>query len=932
MFTCGRLIISEEMFSKALFIFLLVNIYYSERISSTNALQLSNLINRQRQSNGKGLTVKTGEDVVSLVSNVWDNVVANHQEGLLDPKSMRNGPISVSKDLTPKEALYHYRASQDGIVDSARFLVTFGVASSIAEMHSNPLLKAIAENDINQVRMVLDEGSIDVNDKSSDPSFESTPLHFAVSFENRNEIIAILIENGANVEVAARHGATALMIAASLNNVGAIKVLCDKGNAQIDAKHPFAKTTPLHFAAEMGHSDAIKELCSRLPKGKVNEMRTVTGGTPLHTAADSNRPAAVRALLEYCNADVDALLNGDTTPLYLAAQRGFHEVIRVLANFGANLDFVMPRDSEFSKAKSTSKYVVKLQDSANHRSIPYDYLNKNTELGNGATALHGACENGHLKAVDELLSLGASQLNTMEGSTPLVIALQYHHPHIAMRLLKDEKKSDPKVNAKTLRDGAFALFVASGNGYESVVDALLERNDILVNLRNNLNASSLSHAIYRKHLHIAKKLQKRGAMVDLASVQAALHVQADTIFVKELIYELSQYDGSSENMRAVLNHVLASTVGSSLEKEILQYLLTIRKVDVFEYDNNTGATPFHAACQSGNVLGVKLMLSGKKEFVDIRGRGQLSGATCLYLACSEGHLEVVRILLQLGANVSSGYILGFSVEDKKASENQIHPLFVAAEKGFLQIVDLLIKHGAVIDVPITLDPTSPGMLPVEVAANGGHENVVRRLINANTALVALNAAISNSKIVYPTVKAILDKQYIKDKHVYVLHLSKLLINQRETLTARPHDTVLPTIALLKSGWSQLSYQIAFPPLHAAVISYSDEENSSVGEQNALDFVKLLLNEDPLDFQIFEQVTVKSNMTALSLAIELERIKVVELLLWKTRSNHPLLFRMLERRNGMGESPLQQAQRLRNADLIKVLGKFVADVAQVRQEL
>jgi ankyrin repeat protein len=76
------------------------------------------------------------------------------------------------------------------------------------------------------------------------------------------------------------------------------------------------------------------------------------GGRPLHTAADTNQPKVVEALLE-CGADRNALLMDDTLPLYLAAQNGFTEVVRVLvehrcqsdfckAQSAATLDFEMP--------------------------------------------------------------------------------------------------------------------------------------------------------------------------------------------------------------------------------------------------------------------------------------------------------------------------------------------------------------------------------------------------------------------------------------------------------------------------------------------------------------------------------------------------------------------------------------------------------------
>ena len=69
---------------------------------------------------------------------------------------------------------------------------------------------------------------------------------------------------------------------------------------------------------QMGNLGIISLLCSR--DANVDATKT-TGSTPLHTAADVNQTAAVRLLLSApCNADPHALMSGDTTPLYLAAQ------------------------------------------------------------------------------------------------------------------------------------------------------------------------------------------------------------------------------------------------------------------------------------------------------------------------------------------------------------------------------------------------------------------------------------------------------------------------------------------------------------------------------------------------------------------------------------------------------------------------------------
>ena len=156
------------------------------------------------------------------------------------------------------------------------------------------------------------------------------------------------------------------------------------------------------------------------------------------------------------------LLAGDTTPLYLAAQRGFTDVVEALIEVGhVDPNFVMP--------KGNHKGELTVYEEENSKFYP----TKNTEIGNGATALHSAVENGHLLTVRMLLKHGAKQMSSMEGATPLMIALQYKHPRIAMNLLT--KGNEAYINKPTPKDGLFPLFLAAQYGYHKVVDRLLAR-------------------------------------------------------------------------------------------------------------------------------------------------------------------------------------------------------------------------------------------------------------------------------------------------------------------------------------------------------------------------------------------------------------------------------------------------------------------------
>ena len=348
-------------------------------------------------------------------------------------------------------------------------------------------------NTYSEIDQLIEDRGVDVDVGKAGDGL--TALIFACTLGHM-EMIDVLLKHGADVDLMSKNGITPLMAAAAFGHANVVDKLLSSG-ALAEAAHPFAKTTALHFASEMGNVDVIKALCQHEPT--LGDVRNKIGGTPLHTAADTNQTASVRALLGYCKSNVEILMNGDTTPLYLASQRGFSEVIETLVvDGGANIDFIMP----------TGRFKGELQAYGSNRA-KYAYQQKNTEIGNGATALHAAVENGHLLATRTLLRLGAKQLPSMRGASPLLIALQYKHPRIAMALLS--KNREAQVNVATKHDGMFPLFVASRYGYHKVVQRLLKRG---ANASQTLNGQPFAaiHAatnarvkkIFEEHVKNAK--------------------------------------------------------------------------------------------------------------------------------------------------------------------------------------------------------------------------------------------------------------------------------------------------------------------------------------------------------------------------------------------------------------------------------------------
>jgi hypothetical protein len=79
-------------------------------------------------------------------------------------------------------------------------------------------------------------------------------------------------------------------------------------------------------------------------------------------------------------------------------------------------------------------------------------------------------------------------------------------------------------------------------------------------------------------------------------------------------------------------------------------------------------------------------------------------------AVDRNNTKAIKKLLQRGADVNTLYINGMT------------PIWVAAQKGHLDVVRVLVEHRADVNIP-----NNDGFTPISVAALEGHVNVVRAL-------------------------------------------------------------------------------------------------------------------------------------------------------------------------------------------------------------
>jgi hypothetical protein len=130
-----------------------------------------------------------------------------------------------------------------------------------------------------------------------------------------------------------------------------------------------------------------------------------------------------------------------------------------------------------------------------------------------------------------------------------------------------------------------------------------------------------------------------------------------------------------------------------------------------------GSTPLFAAAQNGHYECVAALLLRDSHRATLNVHRETDCATPLYIAAQRGFSNVVRLLIQAGASCNMPRKGGYT------------PLWTAAQRGHLQIVKLLIAGGA----DLSFRSTS-GIQPAEAARRAGHSTVARVLVDMMTSI------------------------------------------------------------------------------------------------------------------------------------------------------------------------------------------------------
>jgi ankyrin repeat protein len=433
---------------------------------------------------------------------------------------------------------------------------------------------------------------------------------------------------------------------------------------------------PLADAVRNRDAHALTQL---MKQGADVNAPQADGTTALHWAAHWDDLQSAAALAR-AGARVNVTNDSGITPLSLAASNGSAAMIETLLKAGALPDAAVRRgETPLMLAARTGKAAA-VEALLVHKADP-----NAREAWNGQTALMWAAAGGHADVTRVLVEHGAHvDIQSNAGFTPLMFAARIGSLDTARILVA----SGANVN-KARPDGATPLLVAIINGHEDIVDLLLDKG-----ADPNIEGGV---AEFTMPGHRARPVTVTfGAEPDDESARGK--VPPTTLRRR------------GPNLWGTPLH--AAVVAANPEPSEMHLAIKVDKVRVVK------ALLAHGANPNARIRRQQLMWPGGRYHTD------LTGATPFLLAAKASDIELMRLLLDAGADpdlparngttpLMAATGLAWAPGQERASEGEA-----------LDTVKLLVKLGADVNALNNLEETA-----MHGAAYRGANSIVQFLVD-----------------------------------------------------------------------------------------------------------------------------------------------------------------------------------------------------------
>ncbi|KAG2459186.1 E3 ubiquitin-protein ligase MIB2 isoform X1 [Polypterus senegalus] len=282
-------------------------------------------------------------------------------------------------------------------------------------------------------------------------------------------------------------GKTALQVAAHQGHMEVVKILL-QSNANIEIKDEDGDTC-LHYTAFGNQSEIARFLLS---KGASVNVLNNSLCSALHIAVNKGFTEVVRVLSEH-NADVNLQDSYGDTPLHDAIAKDFRNIIEILTEV-PNIDFTQQNNRGFNLLHQAALKGNKL---ATERILARARQLVDVKKDDGFSALHLSALNNHQEVAEILIKEGRCDVNIRNNrnQTPLQLAVTQGHAEMVQLLVAEgadvnleDEDGDTAMHIALSRQQLTST-MAAREGEGSSLYTRLQLSGLLGNLELNVGAA-----------------------------------------------------------------------------------------------------------------------------------------------------------------------------------------------------------------------------------------------------------------------------------------------------------------------------------------------------------------------------------------------------------------------------------------------------------
>lgn len=586
----------------------------------------------------------------------------------------KNKPIKFSK----KE-----EESFQNQINTIQLLLSKGADFNFANKQGiTPVMQSIIDNNLTIFDLFVKNG-FDINSYTGLQN--TTPLNLSI-LESNDLFFDYLISKGININKADKSGYTPIYIAIISGNINKVKYFIEHG-IDINSKINSDNDTPITEACKLGKKEIVEYL---VKKGADLNIKDQYGFTCIH---DSIINYEILKILINAGANVNLRNAYFDTPLHLAVKYNKPESIKLLVEAGAILKKDINGLTPLDYAKKSDNRITEILSSVKPQEIlPEFYEN---------------IKNGNIEAIKNNLNDYLNKLDEDQNNS-LFYAIIFNQKEIVNILIQN--KIDINHNNISL---ITPLFYASQSNNCDIAEILI-KNNADVNKKNILGDTPLMYAIKNNNVNMVKLLIDNNADInaenkDKISVIDYAYKTLNNDIINLLIHNNINLKHKDCDGNSPIYYILNSENKANIKNNLINYInicddrdfLNLNEqtplhiacfnnhtsdiIDLLITDNNINLkdsaryTPLVYAVLSGNINNVKLLLDKGAELYSTKT------LNLLHICLNKYNSDVFKLLLEKEKNIDCISINGT-------------PLNIAIAKGNTEAANLLIEHGADINL------------------------------------------------------------------------------------------------------------------------------------------------------------------------------------------------------------------------------------------